>query len=157
MCNKSGLVMNLYGDINSSFSVTSIKNWEEINYDNSFVIYNLKNSYRNSDEVCSFIYSQTGIESSSIGISGNKPEFIGRYEVKKIIDDCIRDEKKVAVIYNKDNSFEPHIKSKFLNYGETKCFKGLEYDTVIVLEDGMDEYEKYLAFSRTVNHLYIIR
>ena len=77
MCNKSGLVMNLYGDINSSFISTSIKNWEEINYDNSFVIYNLKNSYRNSDEVCSFIYNQSGIESSSIGISVRHTNILG--------------------------------------------------------------------------------
>ena len=66
--------------------------------------------------------------------------------------------KKIAVITQNKDDIENiiPIDSEYTFYGTIEQVKGIEFDSVIVFEDKMTKNEKYIAYTRALNNLYIV-
>ena len=70
----------------------------------------------------------------------------------------IFEKKKIAVIsqnIDKLDNIIP-IDNEYAFYGTITQVKGVEFDSVIVFDDSMTKNEKYIAYTRALNELYIV-
>lgn len=152
-------IMNLYGDINQSFYFKGIKNWEQLEKDMKFKRYELNENYRNSIQITEFCNKKFEFNTISMGLNGKEVQYIDYNYLQNIIDKKIKEKKKVAIIVS-DNEILENIKNKYVNehiiYLTVSNAKGIEYDTVIVIEDKMSNNEKYISYTRALNELYIL-
>ena len=89
-----------------------------------------------------------------IGLMGNDINIIN--ELSLIDLSKLAKEKNAIIITN--NSQIVH----FFENSDIKCYfvfdvKGLEFENIIVVSEGLDENNKYVAYTRTKNDLLIIK
>ena len=94
----------------------------------------------------------------SMGIKGKKVEYIDKNTINNIILKKMSEKKKIAIIVRNIDDLEKiiPINSEFTFYTTINQVKGLEFDSVIVFDDEMTENEKYIAYTRALNELYIV-
>lgn len=152
------VIFNLYGDVNQSILSTSITDWSTLKKFIDFKQYNLNENFRNTKQISDFCNEKFKYNSLSMGIIGKNVEYIEKKEINNIILKKINEKNKIAIITrNKDDikNIIP-IDSKYTFYGTIEQVKGIEFDSVIVFENMMAENEKYIAYTRALNDLYIV-
>lgn len=94
----------------------------------------------------------------SMGIKGKKVEYIDKNTINNIILKKMSEKKKIAIVVRNIDDLEKiiPINSEFTFYTTINQVKGLEFDSVIVFDDEMTENEKYIAYTRALNELYIV-
>ena len=70
----------------------------------------------------------------------------------------MNDQKRIAVIVRNIEDLEKiiPIDSEYTFYNTISQVKGIEFDSVIVFDNDMTENEKYIAYTRALNELYIV-
>lgn len=152
------VVFNLYGDVNQSIYSRSITDWSTLKKFIDFNQYNLNENFRNTKQIADFCNKKFNYNSISIGIIGKDVEYIDRMRINNIIFKKINEKKKIAIITKNKEDIENiiPIDSEFTFYGNIDQVKGIEFDSVIVFENKMTENEKYIAYTRALNELYIV-
>ena len=86
-------------------------------------------------------------------------EYVEKNSINDIILQKINDKKRVAIIVRSMNDLENiiPINSEYSFYNTISQVKGIEFDSVIVFERNMTNSEKYIAYTRALNELYIIK
>ena len=79
---------------------------------------------------------------------------IRKNQINEIIIRKIKENKRIAII-SKEN-MEEKICNHLVTYCDIQEAKGIEYNTVIVNENGMSQNEKYIAYTRALGELYIV-
>ena len=97
-----------------------------------------------------FEYSILGM-----GLSIKPVEIIEEVRINEIINEKINQEKTIAII-SKDE-ISDKINNKFVSYCNIQDVKGIEYNTVIVNDKNMNKNEKYIAYTRALSELYILK
>ena len=152
------VIFNLYGDVNQSIYSKSITDWSTLKKIIDFKQYNLNENFRNTKQIADFCNKKFRYNSISIGIMGKDVEYINRMKINNIIFKKINEKKKIAIITKNREDIENiiPIDSEYTFYGNINQVKGIEFDSVIVFENNMTENEKYIAYTRALNELYIV-
>lgn len=155
---------NVFGDV--SQNVTSwrgIKVWQDAFPD--FTVYELNQNYRNTNQIVSYVSETLGIDMQSIGYDGPTVEkgnvrklnafFKNKKGLKAII--CSQEEKEnfLKKSYN-DVQARGKVSRTKINVMSVYESKGLEFTSVAVATKGMSNSEKYIAFTRALNELFIL-
>ena len=162
-CVNDRAVFNIFGDLKQNVTIfRGIKNWEELGYKE----YNLNLNYRNTNEIVEYVSKNLGIEMRSIGFDGGAVEYVSPREVtgwlsgknglKAVI--CSEDEieKYSRKSYNLLRQTGRISKTK-INLMTVYESKGLEFTAVAVADGGMTDNEKYIACTRALKELAIIK
>ena len=153
---------NIYGDVNQCININrGIKEWESISEFLESNYYELNENYRNSVEITEFTNEKFKYNTLPIGVHGAAVEFIKFKQIySKIKNDLLSDENaRIAIIVNDDKMIPELIKQyKGDNFfvGNVTQAKGLEFDNVYVIPDGMSNNEEYISYTRALNKLCIV-
>lgn len=152
------VIFNLYGDVNQSIFAKGIKDWDLLKKVTDFNYYNLNENYRNTEQITDFCNKVFNYNNISMGITGKDVEYIDKKQINNIIIRKMNDQKRIAVIVRNIEDLENiiPIDSEYTFYNTISQVKGIEFDSVIVFDNDMTENEKYIAYTRALNELYIV-
>lgn len=153
------VIFNLYGDVNQSIFAKGIKDWNLLKKVTDFNYYNLNENYRNTEQITDFCNKVFNYNNISMGITGKDVEYIDKKQINNIIIRKMNDQKRIAVIVRNIEDLENiiPIDSEYTFYNTISQVKGIEFDSVIVFDNDMTENEKYIAYTRALNELYIVK
>lgn len=167
-------IFNLYGDINQNvYSYKGISNWADINFITDRV-YELNENYRNTLQITKFCNEEFGSSVYPIGISGKD---VAELDLRSAIDSIVSEKKKqkncrCAILYRYGvqairESLKLLLDENLVSWSsvdeEHICVlsveqaKGLEFDIVVAITDQMTENEKYIAYTRALDSLIVVR
>ena len=151
-------VFHIFGDINQSIYPYSLKTWDEVSdVIGNVNLYNYNKNYRNTEEVVKYTNELVDFEIESIGFSGNVVQFFDLSSITELIKNNL--EKRFAVICSLKR--RKILRKEYPEYAkyfmDLSSVKGLEFDHVAVLLPGLTKIEQYIACTRTLNDLYIIK
>ena len=168
-------VFNLFGDIKQSINPKGM-NEDQVKQivDNHWMTFGINENYRNAHQITEFINSEFAIDMMPIGIDGSvkhcdisklssEIKLNGTDRIAFIIKDIalyesieskylLDDNEKVNVI----SDDECEVRRGFLNVIPINLAKGLEFETVYALPHQMTQNEKYVAYTRALNELYVV-
>lgn len=171
LVNGSTLRFNIYGDLNQILNDgEGIADWDNLFGIFDFKLYTLNENYRNSSEIIDYCNKTLGFETRNLGISCDPVrtlDFDGF--IAHINNNMLGTRKFAIIVKRKRPSLLKSLREKIIdminpdgiNAGEIALLtpaeaKGLEFDTCYVLSNGMSRNEKYIAFTRALNELYIV-
>ncbi len=155
---------NVFGDVAQNVTPwRGISSWE--NSFPHFTVYTLNQNYRNTNQIVSFVAERLGLDMESIGYDGPQISKIqprgitGFFREKKGLKAVICSE-KVKQNYLKKSYNDIGAKGKVsrskINIMTVYESKGLEFTSVVVVEEGMSTSEKYIAYTRALNELAVV-
>ena len=128
--------------------------------------FTLNQNYRNTNQIVEFVSSALEVDMKPIGFDGAPVEFISAREISRFFKDkkglkaiiCSEEnrEKYFRKSYNslKDKGKVSQTKVNFMTVYESK---GLEFSSVVVIADGMLPSEKYIAYTRALKDLAVLK
>lgn len=160
-------VFNLFGDYDQRIEEKGLDLKSKLSSLLSPNFYNININYRNAKPITEYINRQVHKNMQSIGVNGIVIEtHIDQCEFK--ISDrtaIICKDPKLALLFlkryidsskiNNSTTTKELSRDKFTLITVLDC-KGLEFDTVYVLNYGMTENEKYVAYTRALDTLIVI-
>ena len=168
-------VFNLFGDIKQSINPKGLnENEVKLVLDDHWKTFGINENYRNAHQITEFINSEFRIDMMPIGIDGS----VKYCDISDISSEIqLNDNDRIALII-KDIPLYENIASKyrfdaiekvnlisddecavkrgFLNVIPISMTKGLEFERVYAMPYQMTQNEKYVAYTRALNELYII-
>lgn len=175
--NNGDVCFNIYGDINQQLpQISGIETWRSLqNFirqelrkpDEVVPIFTLEENYRNSQEIVQFYNEQLEMNDRALGISINRQvKIIEASDAETICKLSLILKNRVVIISNFEAVLPVQLlalcvkdkieaeKASFMTVAEVR---GLEFDIAIVFENDMTRYERYIAFTRSLSELYIVR
>lgn len=167
-------VFNLYGDMHQSiYQGHSIQNWSDLSRHKMEVL-ELDYNYRNTVEITEFCNREFHMNVKPIGITG---EPVAIKTLNAAIQEAVQFQKQdakrtVAILYHygeqsTSNMLNSLLDPKIMSWDKaqagkisilsTTSAKGLEFDLAVVIPTGMVDNEKYIAYTRAVEQLIIVR
>lgn len=156
-------VFNIFGDLKQNITpVRGVTDWSVLGYK----IYNLNLNYRNTNQIVEYVSQNLGIEMRAIGFDGCGVISIPKRSVTSWLSE--KNGLK-AVICSEQCLFEYARKSYNIlretgKISKTKInvmtvyeSKGLEFTAVAVADGDMTDNEKYIAYTRALKELALIR
>ena len=170
----------MYGDINQAVvPEKSISDWEELKEVIGDKIFVLNENYRNTLQITEYCNDKFGAEIYPIGIKGEPVREMdleqamawiagikkanGNYRTavitaSKSID---KDAEAVQAAVNKNFS-NAEVSWHTVNDAKVSVLtveeaKGLEFEAVVALRAGMEINEEYIAYTRALDHLCIVK
>lgn len=156
---------NVFGDVAQNVTAwRGIKNWEDAFPD--FEYHFLNQNYRNTNQIVAFVAEKLKLDMQSIGYDGPAvaeitPRGISRFFKGKkglMAVICAEGEKEefTRKTYN-DVGAKGKVSRSKINIMTVYESKGLEFTSVVVVEKGMSDSEKYIAYTRALNELAVIK
>lgn len=144
-------VFNLFGDTNQLTTSIGTSNWEDI--DASFKYYKLNENYRNPIPLVEYINNQFDLSMIPLGLEYGEVT-LNIFPQGKRIDAVIfcSDDRELFINKNKIPTNEIG-EERILHIEDAK---GLEFNTVVVFSNNMTKNQKYVAFSRALEYLFIV-
>ena len=156
---------NIFGD--TAQNVTSwrgVKEWKEVFPD--FEIHGLNQNYRNTNQIVNFVAETLRLDMQSIGYDGPPVRYISA----KGISAFFKEKKGLKAIICAENKKAEYTKKSYNDVGQKGKIsrskinlmsvyesKGLEFTSVVVVDEGMSESERYIAYTRALNELAVIK
>jgi DNA helicase IV len=168
-------MFNLFGDIKQSINPKGL-NENEVKQvaGNHWTTFGINENYRNAHQITEFINSEFGIDMMPIGIDGS----IKHCDISIMCSEIHLNETDRTAFIIKDIAFYEKLESKyrfntiekvnvisddecevkmgFLNIIPISLVKGLEFERVYAMPYQMTQNEKYVAYTRALNELYVI-
>ena len=155
---------NIFGDVAQNVTPwRGVKKWEEIFHD--FAIYTLNQNYRNTNQIVQYVSNALGLDMQSIGYDGPPVKKI----TKKGINAFFKDKKGLKAVICSEKCKVEYMRKAYNNLGEKGKIsrskinlmtvyesKGLEFTSVVVINEGLSNSEKYIAYTRALNELAVI-
>ena len=174
--NNDDVIFNIYGDTNQLLKYNrGITDWSLIdNTVSNAVKFSLNENYRNTNQITQFCNDSFEMQVSLTGVDGHSVKEINRTKLEGTLSNLKIDEERVAVIvpravkkdkYLDEEQLPDSIKSivnkKDIGNGQIAVVyvdevKGVEFDTVFVVPNGMTKNEKYIAFTRALSDLTVV-
>jgi ribosomal protein L20A (L18A) len=155
---------NVFGDI--AQNVTSwrgVSSWQTTFPD--FEIYTLDQNYRNTNQIVRYVSKSLGIDMQPIGFDGAEVSRISvrgisaYFKEKKGLKAIICTEEQKERLMRKsyhDLGIKQKVSRSKINIMTVYESKGLELSSVVVVANGMNKSEKYIACTRALNELAVI-
>lgn len=178
--NKGQTVFNLYGDVRQHVEGSKgVDSWEDFSPVAFFHTYTIEENYRNARQITEYCNKCFGMNMRAINLDGSgvhiMPEDTGLdRELGDILKrplkpgiSCIivksageaaeimRQQKKIGTVVHDLTAAPSALYPNHWNMMTVGQAKGLEFETVIVFSAGMSENEKYIAYTRALDELYI--
>ena len=130
------------------------------------MVHTLNQNYRNTNQIVHFVSTNLGLDMQSIGYDGPQVSQVsvrgisGFFKEKKGLKAVIcADSKKAEYLrktYN-DIGAKGKVSRAKVNIMSVYESKGLEFTSVVVIEDGMSASEKYIAYTRALKELAVVK
>ena len=156
-------VINAFGDLKQNVNpLRGLKSWEELQIPK----YELDVNYRNTAEIVDFVAREVGISMRPVGLGGADVEFIssrsaaGWLNKKKGLKAIICSNASLASIIRKNYNAvgkTGKISKTKINILTVYESKGLEFTAVAVADGDLSDNEKYVAYTRALKELAIIK
>ena len=160
---NSRAVFNIFGDLKQNITPhRGIKSWEEL----GLTCYHLSLNYRNTNQIVEYVSQNLGIEMNPIGLNGTEITFIDRRSVTRYLSEknglkaLICSEKNLEKFARKTYNLlgqTGKISKTKINLMTVYQSKGLEFTAVAVADEDMTDNEKYIAYTRALKELAIIK
>ena len=156
---------NVFGD--TAQNVTpwrGVKEWASAFPD--FEQYELNQNYRNTNQIVSFVADKLGLDMQSIGFDGPCVQEITPSKVSAFFKDkkglkaiiCSeKDKEKYARKSYNDVAQKGKVSRSKINLLTVYESKGLEFSSVAVAHSGLTDAEAYIAYTRALNNLAVIK
>ena len=155
--------LNVFGDLKQNITpYRGVKDWAELGYE----VYTLNRNYRNTNQIVDYVSGNLGIDMQPIGLPGDEveiiaPKTIGRYlsdkkGLRAVITSEANLEKFTRKAYNVVRETGVISKSK-INIMTVYESKGLEFTAVAVVDGDLSVNEKYIAYTRALKELAVVR
>lgn len=165
LVNREHPNINVYGDLNQRITDNeNIDDWKSLEERLTAKTYELNENYRNSDEIITYYNRTLSIKNKSFGI---KTKEVERFKVEEL-DILLKMQlllKNKTVVITKETSIIPEnitslcvkngIVENHISVMDVAQVKGLEFDTAFVFDEGMDDNEKYISYTRALSELYV--
>ncbi len=156
-------VFNIFGDLKQNVTpYRGLKDWAEL----GMKTYNLSLNYRNTTQIVEYVSQKLGIEMRSIGFDASHVEEVPARSVtawlssknglKAVICGGQSIEKYAKKSYNRVRDTGKISKTK-INIMTVYESKGLEFTAVAVADGDLTDNEKYIAYTRALKELAIIK
>ncbi len=156
---------NVFGDLAQNVTPwRGIKEWESVF--SGFELYGLKQNYRNTNQIVDYVASSLHLDMESIGFDGPQVAHISPRDIsaffknkkglKAIICSAEMKEEMMRKSYN-DVSQKGKIARSKINIMTVYESKGLEFTSVAVIPDGLSVSEKYIAYTRALKELAVVK
>lgn len=156
---------NVFGDIAQNVTPwRGVKAWEETFP--TFDVFTLDQNYRNTNQVVQYVADELGVDMQPIGFDGPAVTHIQPRNIHAFFKDkkglkaiiCSQEEKErfTRKAYN-DLSLKGKISRSKVNIMTVYESKGLEFTSVVVVLQGMSKSEQYIAYTRALKELAVIK
>lgn len=178
--NDGKTVFNMFGDVYQHIEGTKgIDSWSEYADILTSDMYEMQENYRNASQITDFCNKQFGMNMSAINTPGkgvheilSDEEFYNEM-ISQLVDTqrvglaaiLVGDDKEARYLLNRfgayENKFHDMTIDEFSlhrtrwNIINIDDAKGLEFSTVIVLSGRMSRNEKYIAYTRALDELFV--
>lgn len=157
--------ISLFGDIKQCINKKGIQRKNDIPAHLYEKEYRIKENYRNARQITNYVKTELGIEMLPVGLDG-KMEIL-----EEIPDIFIEADDRAALIVRDISLFRKsyyherevnlytdsrEIVRGILNVIPVSMTKGLEFEKVILIRDGMSKNEYYVACTRAISELYVV-
>jgi DNA helicase IV len=150
----------LYGDLNQRINIKGISNWDQVAGD--YKVFELMENYRNSSKITEYSNDRLHMKMQAIGSNDGKVVSIkdenqllammNSLQKESVSFALIGNEKNLHSIQKLANRVSGITKNRIMTVVETK---GLEFSKAIVFDKNMRDTEKYIAYTRAMNELYV--
>lgn len=174
--NGEAVIFNIYGDTNQLLkSGRGISNWEVVRkiLDRPRIFF-LNENYRNTNQITQFCNDTFSMQVLLTGVDGHKVKEILRSRFERTLAKLKINEERIAIILPRCVKKEEYIDLEQLprtiraiigeEIGNGKIavvyvdeVKGVEFDRVFVVPDGMNKNEQYIAYTRALADLIIVK
>ena len=156
---------NIFGDVAQNVTPwRGVAKWDSVFPD--FNLFTLNQNYRNTNQIVDFVSSSLGLDMQSIGYDGPQVSMIAVRGVSQFFKEkkglkaliCAENmkEKYARKTYN-DIGVKGKLSRSKINVMSVYESKGLEFTSVVVAEEGMSASEKYIAYTRALNELAVVK
>ena len=155
---------NVFGDIAQNVTPwRGIQDWKQTLPD--FEIYLLNQNYRNTNQIVDFVSSSLQVDMQPIGFDGERVKRIKPREIASFFKNkkglkaiiCSEEAKQefARKTYN-DLSEKGKVSRSKINLMTVYESKGLEFTSIVVVENGLSQSELYIAYTRALKELAVI-
>ncbi|HBN12207.1 MAG TPA: hypothetical protein DD415_01170 [Clostridiales bacterium] len=154
---------NIFGDLRQNITgFRGINDWKQLGYDR----YDLNLNYRNTNQIVEYVANNLHIDMQAIGFDGDGVEVISAKNVTGYLSDkrglCAVITSEAALDFYTRKAYNVvretgRISKTKINIMTVYESKGLEFTAVAVADSDMTENEKYIAYTRALKHLALIR
>ena len=157
---------NIYGDMAQRVSgQVNASGWDKLVEAFDAIKYELKENYRNSEQIVSFYKEKLGREDVSFGMSTRDVYQIAESQLRFWMQLHLVLGNRVAYITRNPEAFcekysditSRKRERRKVNVLTVKEVKGLEYDTVFVSDSGLGENDQYIAYTRALSNLFVVK
>lgn len=180
--NDNKVLLNLFGDVKQHIADTKgIDSWDEISSTGKYKLYALNENYRNCRQVTVYCNKRFSMNMQAINLDGNGVHEVHGTEnliptlanifagALKAGNSCIlvKSEEEAKQVVKLRPEFADYINDMVNGTGNSDLVanrwnlmtveqaKGLEFNTVFAVSHHMGENEKYVAFTRALDCLYV--
>ncbi len=160
---NAGACFNVFGDLKQNITpFRGIGDWSQLGYP----VHELNLNYRNTNQIVGYVSGNLKIEMQAIGLGGEEVKTISprgiasflaeKKGLKAVITTEANLEKFTRKAYNVVRQSGKISKDK-VNILTVYESKGLEFSAVAVADGDMTDNEKYIAYTRALKDLAIVR
>ncbi len=151
-------VFNLFGDVEQSINSYNIKDWDDISSRIGNVsMYQINKNYRNSKEIIDFVNKKLGKTMKNVGYESYKILNINMENLESaFIIDSMSQKAIICTLKNLEET-KKRLDSIKNNIFAVHEVKGMEFDSVYVIDDGMTDAEKYISYTRSLDKLTLVK
>lgn len=154
---------NVFGDLKQNITPwRGVKEWGAVERTE----YRLDRNYRNTNEIVEFVTGEVGVEMTPIGLHGDP---VGSCEIKKL-NAFFKDKQGLKAVIAREEYLplferrgysvlkkEGKVSKTSVNVMSVYESKGLEFSAVAVYAKDMSDNEKYIAYTRALKDLTVIK
>ena len=154
---------NVFGDLKQNITpYRGVSDWADVENN----IYTLTQNYRNTNQIVDFVSKELKIDMQSIGCDGSEIVYLQPRKVTgwltpvKGLKAVITSEARLAEFSRKNYNIireTGNISKTRINLMTVYESKGLEFTAVAVADSDMTDNEKYIAYTRALKELAIVR
>ncbi len=160
---NDGAKFNIFGDLKQNITqFRGVGDWSFL----PFETYTLDLNYRNTNQIVSYVCENLGVNMRAIGLGGEEVSIIAPRGVSSFLAEktglraVITSEKNLTKYARKSYNLvreSGKISKSKINLLTVYESKGLEFTAVAVADGDMSDNEKYIAYTRALKRLAIVR
>lgn len=160
---NDGAKFNVFGDLKQNVTpYRGVGDWSVLPFER----FTLDLNYRNTNQIVSYVCETLNVNMRAIGLGGESVAVISPRGISSFLADkaglraVITDEKNLPLFTRKSYNVvreSGKISKNKINILTVYESKGLEFTAVAVVDGGMTDNEKYIAYTRALKRLAIVR